>query len=293
MGLFLDRDFSSQKQTVASNAGIINVGYGAQAANANGNFFEALPSIFMMGFNLLSEINPEDDGKGGEDPKAKEKIDKNNEELKAIFSEAGVTDAKGLDDKVVNLTSNVEHLDNVVKDANTVLAQGKSADIKQNIENYCDFETGEPKKDDNGNPKQLPFDFQTEKAKYQKALDAEKIIAEKQPELDTKKAELTKLTALKGQAENLQNEIDHIKTAKDSDGNKYNVKKETNDIKVFMQKLKDFQAATSASEKQYAAAALKVAFEQGDSKKGKDGVQQASVQKAYQMIVKQYPEYFN
>ena len=299
MGLFLDRDiFTSTNTASTSNSGSVN-----PAAVAGLDFTDSLllniPSIFSFAAQVFGEDDSEEGG-GGEDPEAQAKIDANQKELESVYAEASngnnsnISSPADIQAVIDNISDSNTKINGINSELNqlTEAANGENSvdKAKANLEKYYnDVPTCNQLKAGVAEP-QNKLDLIN---KYNEAVERETIlIPQKKQELEqAKQNEITRLTALKGQAENLQDRIDKLKHNTDSNGKKYNVKKETNDIKTFMTALKAFQNA-DAFGKADAAKALKKAYEQGDSENGKDGVQQASVQRAYKMVLDQYPQYF-
>lgn len=300
MGLFLNRDIVPKSATQTSNIGSAN------AASLGGidfsdNLLLSIPSIFSLATQLFGENDSEENGGGaGKDPEVQAKIDSNQKDLEAVYSEASqisgskITEINGFDTAIGGVQISIKNTDTEINNLKALVAGDKSSSsIASQISEYYDLNTGNVKQEvpinkETGKP-EIPAGLPTPED-YNNALQTEQKIKVKEEELDKFKLQEVKLTALKGQAENLQDRINKLKYSTDSKGNQYNVKKETNDIKTFMTALKNFQEAKPA-QKASAAEALKAAYE-NNGKDKESGIQQKSVQNAYDLIAKQYPEYF-
>ena len=292
MGLFLDRDITGyQTKSVAG----IGANIATTAASGSVNFGELLPQILAFGMNLAEEYS-EDNDKATE-----EKIKAKTSELDVVFSEAST----GYSNKIANIEdlnnaindlykeNNPSYLNSGVQSAATNLANLKNSVSGQNSSSsianelrtyYSDVPECKQVKpeyiDKQSNQPILPAGIEQRKKAYETAIAIEqKQIPEAQKKLEeAKAAELARLTALKGQVENLQNEIDGLREQVGFDGEKFDVKQETSDIKTFMDALKAFQANKTKENAQK----LKKAFE-GNGSEG-SGIQQKSVAHAYDMV---------
>ena len=292
MGLFLDRDITGyQTKSVAG----IGANIATTAASGSVDFGQLIPQFLAFGMNLAEEYSE------NHDKEIEEKIKAKTSDLDDVFKEAST----GYSSKIANIEdlnnaindlykeNNSSYLNTGVQSAatnlanlkNSVSGQNSSSSIANGLRTYYSDvpECTQVKPeyiDKQSNEPILPAGVEQKKEAYKKAIDIEqKQIPEAQKKLEeAKSAELARLTALKGQAENLQNEIDGLRKQVGSDGKKFDVKQETSDIKTFMDALKAFQADKTKENAQK----LKKAFE-GNGSKG-SGIQQKSVTTAYNMV---------
>ena len=275
MGLFLDGTFENVSKSSTSSSCYVNGNVGVNS-NCYGNFkfgdmlIQSIPSLFMLAVNKFGEdsnditIDSEKSSAKAKDDINKQ-IDEKNNELTAIYTEAQVADYDELSSKKTALSNEVLSLEQEVSGEKS--SSAISAKLKQA---KADLESDPDDPD-------LQSAVNTKESELSAAI-------EKENALNTKKLELAKLEAAKGQADNIKNEILKLKNQAIDKDIQYDVVKESNDIKIFMNALKDFQAAKTEDDKKAKGQVLVDAFKNGDIKNGKEGVQQASVVRAYQMI---------
>lgn len=280
MGLFVDRQFE-QYSSSSNNTNFVNTNCGQYYGGYSFGhmLLESIPSLFMMGLQQFGETDSTDkaDGKGGSTKKANgddisNKINEKNAELTTILSQADVSTNS-------QLTSKISALDAEIKSAELEVSGDKSsASIQSKIDKYiidnADFI--------DKNSSSYDPDYESGLASLEQAkADA----IQKETDLNAKKIELARLETIKGQADNINNEIIQLKGQAIDADIKYNVEKETQDIKSFMSALKDFQAAKTDEEKKAKGQALINAYKNGDAQNGAEGVQQSTVTKAYNEIL--------
>ena len=242
MGLFLNQQYNHISNI---NANYVNTNY----TNTYGNYsfgdmlFQSIPSIFMYGGQWLSKL--EESVEEDADKDIEEKTNKLNKVLSEASNgqETAISDLSGLQTTVTELTKSTNTLKTTIDGLKQqVNGENSSASIGAKLQEYYDINpnTGACTIKSGVDENNIPADIKALTSKYSSAIETEKQIKEKSSQYQTKINELTRLTALQGQAENLQDQIDKIKTKKDAEGNKFNVKEESNDIKTFMTALKEF-----------------------------------------------------
>ena len=270
MGLFL-QNHENYETFVKNRTNSTNgANYGYNNGDMASYFVNSGVSIFGT---LLQKIG---DGKGGDDDgeiseKKQKQIDEYQSKIDAKLKEAAVNTVKELEDKITSTKEKQTTINGKITECNNNLCS-----IQNDIDELNKLlETATSEEDKTRINAQI-----TELNKNKKDITTER----NQQVEALKKAEREEavLQAQMAEVENLQHNIDKIKKELPKEVS-YNVKKETNDLATFTDAMKKF----SKNPSQENADALYNAYHGGHK-----GVQNATAQKAYDYIVKEYPNLF-
>ena len=244
-------------------------------------------------FGLLTNI-VDGQGSGGEgdaddvvkvSKKVQKQIDELNIKIDAKLKEAGVSSLADFSTKIADsqkeqktIASNIEKTNIDIKVFQNVIDDypSKKSSLDSQLKQTTD-------------PKQIA-DIQSSLATLEKEkTNAEnqiqalnKQLQEQQKNLEAEKLKEVELTTAKGEVENYQHMIDELKKELPKEIT-YDVKKESSDIANFNDALSKFKANPC----QETASALTIAYKADEHK-----IDNKTVQKAYEMLVKQYPQFF-
>ena len=226
--------------------------------------------ILSSVFTLLDKLGESDDSSNDAElnDENKKKIEEKEKELASVYSEAGVNSYKELNNAI---TAQDTKINQIQGELNSI---GSSASIQAQIKDY---------------ENRLSLEQDGEEDVYKNEIErlkGELIKAErKEEELEQAKIEKVRLVSLLGKADNIKLEINKLNG--ESTGVDYDVEKETQDIKKFMCALSDFKSSPSEE----SAKKLKAIYEKGAETGGDNGIDNKSIQKAWDLIKDKVEEY--
>ena len=285
MGLFIKNHGKTDAAYVRNN-------YTPTADPTGTYIYSGINSIFGLLTSYADGKGSSGDGAGGVDPKGKvskeaqKEIDELNTKIDAKLKEANAADIADLSSKITasqeaqkTLETSIEQIKTNIKDFQKVINDYPSN--LNSLETQLKQATDDTQKAFiNSSIQQLKKDKENAEAQI-KILN--KKLEEEENKLKEEKIKEVELTTIKGEVENYQHRIDELKNELSKEVT-YDVKKESDDIANFSDALKKFKDSPS----QDTASAVISAYKADGNK-----IDNKTVKKAYELLVKQYPNYFN
>lgn len=245
-------------------------------------------------FGMLTSIVP--DGRGGVDKhnndeqglskKDKNQIDELTKNINLILKDAGVSSVSELNNSIETSKENINAISGTIEQTKLKISDNQAI-IDGYQAKYDDLQKQLSSADDTN---KISINKQIEQLNKEKSnAEAEinrlqKELEKQENDLKTEQSKCSVLMSQLAQIENYQYQIDKLENKDLPDEVKYDVEKETNDLTNFTTALKAFKESPNIT-------SAKNLYDTYHS--GNNGVENATARRAYDYIVKQYPQLFD